>query len=1018
MGSRYTKSAFNNLRFATLSKIRKKTRSKDDDESNTEQDVLILEVDDNNSQISEEKRGDKTLRHTPNIEITDNQTNDVLDETRISQNDKGRKSTIKNNSDDDIATGKKHGKKRRRKHKKKHDDNNLVVTSAAAASVNDTTSTVLDEEEEALKRQHRREDSEMSEIGSNDMHDSDAHKSSPKHKKKEKKKKKKTSSVQESTVNIEAVSSKKKIKKKKKKKAAKKKKDNIFNEKIDDEKDRTIQNLTKELEKKDIMIGSLNETLEFLHEKVQFMERKLHNSLHSIDSLEGENVRDNELFRNSVDRNEIEDKASNTLESLPQKNSDTDVQVETPEDNFHKLEEQSLISESETSEYLEQESEENSINIQDVFHLPLSEQSSSEESLSQTDLTQAAQVSRNHRSFSQFEFPKTKKQSLDLMFEKFSKSVPEHLFSAEYVFDLSLDRDDVFDLAPTSSFRKDRLFKSFPQIQPSKDDSFTDEFSKSVPGYLFDIHQPSLARSFDDRSLDDPSSYAQKPLLTAAFKVKALKSKSESDLKLDSFSLNEDRILDPPSSISRPKKPLLGATFKAKVFRSKSESDLNFDNYSLNESEIFDPPTSISRPKKPLLEAAFKAKALKSNSESGLKDAQTNFEMHNSLEDDESRDCRSKIAPEHVLSLSQPTLFHPADTHHNGPNQSDSGLHTEIVPEHLMIVDQPAIVHVHDEYFIEPKEIFDSHIEELNRKPLLTAALEAKKKQNQISSKSFSHFETKIVDTELSKMAYNELSKSVPDHLSNLYQPTKLSFRAQDEYPIDPEEMLDTSSTEMPTKKPLLADELKAKVQQEQIFGQSSSNCEAKNVCTELSIVNEEFSKSVPDHLANLHQSTNLSSHAHDELSIDNHALFDPLVINEDMNVKTAIEREISEENMYGLCKENESYTYDEEEKLSINDSNEGTGDGEEDVVENIDNHTYENDNSFKHSCREEEARGHDDDDSCEVTLQEEDVFGMEDDDDSHQHSSNYESQPVYDDDKEDDEDEKLDQDDELVFTY
>merc|ERR1712238_615433 len=94
---------------------------------------------------------------------------------------------------------------------------------------------------------------------------------------------------------------------------------------------------------------------------------------------------------------------------------------------------------------------------------------------------------------------------------------------------------------------------------------------------------------------------------------------------------------------------------------------------------------------------------------------------------------------------------------------------------------------------------------------------------------------------------------------------------------------------------------------------------------------------------------------------------------------------------------------------------NEGTGDGEEDVVENIDNHTYENDNSFKHSCREEEARGHDDDDSCEVTLQEEDVFGMEDDDDSHQHSSNYESQPVYDDDKEDDEDEKLDQDDELA---
>merc|ERR1712238_637631 len=100
--------------------------------------------------------------------------------------------------------------------------------SAAAASVNDTTSTVLDEEGEALKRQHRREDSEMSEIGSNDMHDSDAHKSSPKHKEKEKKKKKKTSSVQESTVNIEAVSSKKKIKKKKKKKAAKKRKDNIF----------------------------------------------------------------------------------------------------------------------------------------------------------------------------------------------------------------------------------------------------------------------------------------------------------------------------------------------------------------------------------------------------------------------------------------------------------------------------------------------------------------------------------------------------------------------------------------------------------------------------------------------------------------------------------------------------------------------------------------------------------------------------------------------------------------------
>ncbi|MGK3744917.1 MAG: hypothetical protein ACI90V_011778, partial [Bacillariaceae sp.] len=388
---------------------------------------------------------------------------------------------------------------------------------------------------------------------------------------------------------------------------------------------------------------------------------------------------------------------------------------------------------------------------------------------------------------------------------------------------------------------------------------------------------------------------------------------SESNLRFDIRSLDEDEIFDPPTSRSRSKKPLLEAALKAK---SKSESNLNFDIRSLDEDEIFDPPTSRSRSKKPLLEAAIKAK-----SESNLRYVHSNSEISDSWKSDESRDDKSNVVPEHLLSLSQPRLYHPSDIHsiddddlfeslpedpppdrpllraalqakaqqeeglfsasiNDVPNQSVNGHHTEIVPEHLVMVNQPAIVHVHDAYSIEPEEIFDASTEQptCTSKPLLTAALKAKAQQEQRLTKSFSYFETKFVDTELS-MTYEELSKSVPDHLSNLHQPINLSSHAQDEYSIESEEIFD-ASTEQPTctSKPLLAAALKAKAEQEQRLTKSFSHCETKLVQTDLSTVNEEndFSKSVPDHLTLLHQPMKLSSHVHDELSIDDDNFFDP----------------------------------------------------------------------------------------------------------------------------------------------
>ena len=383
---------------------------------------------------------------------------------------------------------------------------------------------------------------------------------SPMRKKKTKKKRSKmVKSTTEKGDNIDAATEKEMKRKKRKftKKKKKKKKDNNIN-KID-EKDRTILNLKRELSKRDDKIGSLNETLKSLKNKMQLMEHKIRDNFILTDLAL---TRNNISSSKSIDGKENEKYISKASENLSQNDCDARFENES------------------ISRGLAISDEEDSINMHDVFGVPLLEQSSSEESLSQKDLnlaghddlTRVSQLYRDHRSFSQFEFSPMKSESCTYnMYEKLSKSVPEHLFNAEYNWNLSKDRDDIFDLAPKSPFRKNGLSKSYSRIRSNG----SGDFSKSVPKHLYNNQQQSLKRS----------SYGE----------------SGSHLKInddfDTRSLDLDELFDTQTPNHPSKKPLLTAALKAKALISKSEQCLNFDNdfdtRSLDLDELFEDRNQI-----------------------------------------------------------------------------------------------------------------------------------------------------------------------------------------------------------------------------------------------------------------------------------------------------------------------------------------------------------------------------------------------------------------------------------------
>jgi len=303
--------------------------------------------------------------------------------------------------------------------------------------------------------------------------------------------------------------------------------------------------------------------------------------------------------------------------------------------------------------------------------------------------------------------------------------------------------------------------------------------------------------------------------------------------------------LDTP--IVRPKKKFLDAAFMAKSMsdlnyvhraqqpkasRRKSLTDLKYDDdRSLGDNELFEHDTPIVRPKKKFLEAALMAKSI-----SDLKFLYLNSTTYSSSKDSESRDDTSNVVPEHLLHLSQPNLFHSSDVHsidndelfeslteepterpilraaleakaqqqegvvvignRDAPSALSDDPVSEIVPEHLVIANQPATTHAHDNYSIEVEDIFEHPPADQNQsKPLLKAALEAQAQlEDEVLAeefaKSMSYLGVGNMMAEPSS-TYEELSKSVPDHLAIVHQPTT-ALPTLDELSIDGDRLFDS----------------------------------------------------------------------------------------------------------------------------------------------------------------------------------------------------------------------------------
>lgn len=326
-------------------------------------------------------------------------------------------------------------------------------------------------------------------------------------------------------------------------------------------------------------------------------------------------------------------------------------------------------------------------------------------------------------------------------------------------------------------------------------------------------------------------------------------------------SLGSVEIFELGSPVVRPKKKFLDAAFMAKslsdlnyvhasqqpkLSRRKSLTDLKYDDdRSLGDNELFEHDTPVVRPKNVFLNAALMAKSI-----SDLKFMHLHSITFTSSNDSESLDDQSNCVPEHLLHLSQPNLFDSSDAHsidndalfeslpeeqpierpilkaaleakaqqqggivvigsRDAPNTFSDVQMAEIVPEHLVIANQPTTDHAHDNYSIEVEDIFEGPSGEGNaRKPLLQAALEAHaQREDEEFTKSLSCLGVGNLIGE-SSSAYKELSKSVPDHLAIVHQPTT-ALPTLDELSIDGDRLFDSPAPK--GKKSLLQAALRAR---------------------------------------------------------------------------------------------------------------------------------------------------------------------------------------------------------------
>lgn len=383
-----------------------------------------------------------------------------------------------------------------------------------------------------------------------------------------------------------------------------------------------------------------------------------------------------------------------------------------------------------------------------------------------------------------------------------------------------------------------------------------DREKRSKPHHhLIDMNQPVAIPDDDTVSLGERDLFEEpsgpppaKPLLAAARKAKAqAEASAGSHLSEfnqpktipedDSMSLGEQDIFDEPQG-PPPRKPLLAAAHKAKK-QSQASTGLHLNNMnqpktipeddvvSLGEHDLFDEPRG-ALPEKPLLAAAKKAKqqadATKGSHLSTLHQPKT-------------------IQEDDMLSLGEQELFEEP----RGPPPAKplvaaakkAKQQTEAASgSHLGQMNQPRSQVDDDAVSLGEKELFDEPRGPPPEKPLLAAALKAKKQQEGDAGM----------------------------HLMKLHQPMNIE---DDEDSIGSDGLFDPPRGP-PPKKPLLAAALKAK--QQSLDKGSKENEVNRSGKQERQSRSEKLS--TPSHLANAHQPKQEIEDDDQSLIIDH--VFDP----------------------------------------------------------------------------------------------------------------------------------------------
>ena len=239
------------------------------------------------------------------------------------------------------------------------------------------------------------------------------------------------------------------------------------------------------------------------------------------------------------------------------------------------------------------------------------------------------------------------------------------------------------------------------------------------------------------------------------------------------------------------------------VLNQPKKSESEHSRSSIRSIEVFDPPAEKTRQQKPLLAAAMKAKeAKKMNASLSV------LEMVPTIERE----------PEEVMNKS--------------------------VPEHLLLANQPKSLFAVDSNSMRSLDVFDSASDEPKpAKPLLAAALKAKGDQ---MAKSFSVLEGL---PPISQNTKDDLSKSVPNHLSMINQP-KFAVVDDDQSIGELDDVFDPPSVDDPDaipNKPLLSAAYKAKKEQ---FSKSFCIGDfAFSAVEKDTSIHDDFSRSVPSNL-------------------------------------------------------------------------------------------------------------------------------------------------------------------------